>query len=256
MSVTAGALSQVSVTDTKASLSSAAASGGVGPYTYQWYRSTASGFVPGGGNIIAGATSLTLDDTGLIPNTTYYYKVVATDTGDSNATDASDELAVVTQPQTQSPNAFSQSSQVGMIDMRFPYNTISVQIDSSQATPLYAGALVKMVDSAGGVPKVVGIEADSDDVLGVINFDIKTVQFVAGSMAEISMAGNVVYLFATTTIARGEIVCPDISTMGGVQSLLAADVGDNFVGWALDKASAAGQLIRVHLWTPSYRYGE
>jgi hypothetical protein len=251
MSLAAGALSQVSVSDTKASLSSAAATGGTGPYTYQWYRSTTSGFSPGGGNIISGATALSLSDSGLIPNTQYYYKVVATDTGNSNVTATSSQLAVSTASQSLSPNQFAQNSLVGMIDMRFPYNTVSVQIDASQATALYPGAAVKMVDSEGGVPKVIGCAANSDEVLGFINFDIKTVQFLAGSMAEISMAGNVMHLFATGAVARGAQVSLDLTTMGGVRSA-AGNTGDDIVGWALDKAAAAGTLIRVVLKTPSF----
>lgn len=250
MTVTAGALTQLAVTDTTASLSSAAATAGTGPYTYQWYRSTTSGFTPGGGNIIAGATALTLDDTGLIPNTQYYYKVVATDTGASNATSTSAQLAVATAAPSMSPNSFAQSPYLGMIDLRFPYNSVSVQIDASQATALYAGSAVKMVDSADGVPKVVGCSAESDEVLGFINFDIKTVQFLAGAPAEISMAGNVMFLYATAAISRGAQVQLDLSTNGGVKT--AADSGDCIVGWAYDKATAAGQLIRVFLKTPSF----
>jgi hypothetical protein len=60
MTLTAGAITQTAVTDTTASLVVAAATGGTRPYTYQWYRSTTSGFSPGGGNIISGATALTL----------------------------------------------------------------------------------------------------------------------------------------------------------------------------------------------------
>ncbi len=96
MSTTAGALSQLSVSDTKASLSSAAATGGAAPYTYQWYRSTTSAFSPGAGNLISGATALTLNDTGLIPNTQYYYKVRATDS--NSVTGDSSQLAVATAP--------------------------------------------------------------------------------------------------------------------------------------------------------------
>lgn len=251
MSVTAGALSQVSVSSTKASLLSAVASAGTGPYTYQWYRSTTSGFTPGGGNILSGKTDLALSDSGLIPNTQYYYKVVATDTGASNATDASDELAVTTAPQTQSQNAFSQGKQVGVIDMRFPYNTVAVQIDASQASALYAGAAVKMVDSADGVPKVVGCSANSDEVLGFINYDVKTVQFTAGKMAEISMKGNVMFLCATGAIARGAQVQLDLTTMGGVKTKTGSS-GADIVGWAFDKAASAGEIIRVFVETPSY----
>lgn len=251
MAVTAGALSQVSVGPTSAILASEAASGGTGPYTYQWYRSQTSGFTPGGGNIISGATSLTLSQSGLIPNTTYFYKVIATDTGDSNATDTSDELTLVTSVPALNPNQFAQSEFLGVIDMRFPYNTVSVQIDASQATPLYAGSAVKMVDSAGGVPKVIGCSADSDEVLGFINYDIKTQAFVAGSGAEISMGGNVIYLYSTAAIARGAKVVLTLTTNGGVGPTTGSS-GKCIVGWAYDKASAAGELIRVFLKTPYF----
>lgn len=251
MAVTAGALSQTSVGPTSAVLASEAATAGVGPYTYQWYRSQTSGFSPGGGNIISGATGLTLSQSGLIPNTTYYYKVVATDTGDSNATSTSAELTVVTSAPALNPNQFAQSEYLGVIDMRFPYNSVSVQIDASQSTALYAGSAVKMVDSAGGVPKVVGCSADSDEVLGFINFDIKTVQFVAGSQAEISMGGNVIYLYSTGAIARGAQVVLTLTTNGGVAAATGSSA-KRIVGWAYDKADAAGQLIRVFLKTPSF----
>lgn len=251
MTVTAGALSQVSVGPTSAVLSSAAATAGVGPYTYQWYRSQTSGFTPGGGNIISGATTLSLSQSGLIPNTTYYYKVVATDTGDSNATSESAQLTLVTSAPALSQNQFAQSEYLGVIDMRFPYNSVSVQIDASQATPLYAGAAVKMYDSAGGVPKVVGCSADSDEVLGFINFDIKSISFAAGAQAEISMGGNVMYLYSTGAIARGSQVVLTLSTNGGVAAATGA-TAKRVVGWAYDKASAAGELIRVFLKTPSF----
>lgn len=251
MAVTAGALSQTSVGPTSAVLASEAATGGTGPYTYQWYRSQTSGFTPGGGNIISGATDLTLSQSGLIPNTTYYYKVVATDTGDSNATDESAQLTVVTSAPALSPNQFAQSEYLGVIDMRFPYNSVSVQIDASQAAALYAGSAVKMVDSAGGVPKVVGCSADSDEVLGFINFDIKTVQFLAGAQAEISMGGNVMYLYSTGAIARGAQVVLTLTTNGGVAAATGSSA-KRIVGWAYDKATAAGELIRVFLKTPSF----
>jgi len=249
MATTAGILSQVSVGSTTAKLASAVATGGAAPYTYQWYRSVVSGFVPGGGNIITGATALTLDDSGLIPNTPYFYKVVATDSG--AVADESAELAVTTAAPSISQNSFAQSPTVGMIDMRFPYNTMAVMVDVSQATALYPGSAVKMVDSAGGLPKVVGCAADSDDCLGFINFDIKTRQFVAGMPCEISMSGNVMYLYATNAIARGAQVQLELSSPGAVAAKVGAS-GADIVGWALDKAAGAGVLIRVVLKTPGF----
>lgn len=251
MAVTAGALSQLSVGSNVASLLSAAATAGTGPYTYQWYRSTTNGFTPGAGNLISGATALTLNDTGLIPNTTYYYKVIATDTGAGNATSTSSQLAVVTTASDLNPNQFAQSETLGVVDLRFPYNSVSVQIDASEAGTLYAGTAVKMYDSAGGIPKVVKCTADTDQVLGFINFDIKSKSFVAGSMAEISMKGNVMYLYASEPIARGiEVVLTTVSP--GSVGAATGSSGKRIVGWAYDKASAAGELIRVFINTPSF----
>ncbi len=59
--------------------------GGSGAPTYQWYRSTTSGFTPGSGNIVTGATATEIDDSGLTANTVYYYVLQASD-GSSTVT--------------------------------------------------------------------------------------------------------------------------------------------------------------------------
>lgn len=251
MSITMGAITQLAVTDTTAQLSVPAATGGTGPYAYQWYKSTTSGFSPGGGNIIAGATSLTLNDSGLIPGTKYYYEVVGTDTGHSNDTANTSQLPVVTAAPAQSQNAFSQASQLGMLDQYFDYNTVPVMVDVSQATPLFAGCAVKIVDSAGGIPKVVACSANSDEVFGFVNYDQKSISFAAGQTCEISQAGNVLYLYATGAIARGVQVSLDLTTNGGVRAA-SGHTGDDIVGWAFDKAVAAGALFRVRVSVPSF----
>ncbi len=67
-----------------------------GPVTYQVYRSTTSGFVPGPANLLAntGATSYGDTDPALVSGTTYYYVVRATD-GTNAAQDANSvELGV------------------------------------------------------------------------------------------------------------------------------------------------------------------
>jgi hypothetical protein len=95
MAVTASAVTKVSSTFRSCVLSTSVATGGTGPYTYQWYKSTVSGFTPAAGNLVAGATSASNTTfTGLLPSTTYYFKVVATDTGAGNATSTSAELSV------------------------------------------------------------------------------------------------------------------------------------------------------------------
>lgn len=251
MATTAGVVTLVSKTSTTVNLNSAAATGGTGPYTYQWYRSTTSGFSPGAGNLIAGATSLNLADTGLIPGTNYFYVMRATDSG--AVTGDSAQFAAQTLSPVQNVNAFAQSPQLGMIDLRFDPDTVSVMISPNQATALFAGAAVKIDASAGndGVPKVIGCAANADEVFGFLNYDIKSQDFRAGKMAECSQAGNVMYLYSTTAITRGTRVTLDLSTNGGVGALVGSS-GNDVVGWAYDGATAAGQLIRVKLITPGY----
>lgn len=224
--------------------------GGTGPYTYQWYRSTTTGFTPGAGSLLAGQTALTLADSGLAGATAYYYKVIVTDTGNSNVTATSSQLAVTTEPQ-QSQNQFAQASLVGLVDMRVgPTNVISAQVDVSVGTAtaplnvIYPGQGVKIVAATtGGIPKVAPVAADSDSCIGFVTYNIKDIQYVAGQNLEVAMWGSVVWCYATGAITQFARACLDVTFVGGVQA-----TGDSatIMGWAFDGASAAG-LIRVML---------
>lgn len=248
MATTAGALSQVSVGSNSANLSSAAATGGTAPYTYQWYRSTTTGFSPGSGNIIAGATSLTLNDTGIIPNTKYFYKVVATDSGSVAGT--SSQLAVTTSPPSLNPNQFAGSTLLGMLDGLAPNLVRSGAMDLTSPTPGYAGQLVKLVaqSSSNAAPKVIPITADTDLAVGVVLFDIKSPTFAAGDRCELAQEADV-YMYATGAVTQGAQVSPDVTTVGGVQATAS---GKAIIGYALDGASASGQLIRVRVKLPTF----
>lgn len=260
MALTPGAITLLSAANTVVALNATKPGTGSAPFTYQWYRSTTTGFSPGPSNAVgdpveSSADSVNFTDSGLTPGTAYFYKLIATEDGSTPDTATYTQLAVSTPAGgAQNQNQFSQTPTLGMIDMRYPYNTTSVLIDSSQATSLYAGSPVKLVDSAGGVPKVVGITANTDAVFGYINYDVKSVAFTAGMPAEVSLAGNVMYLYATAAIARGAKVVPNNAvTVGGVAAASGSG-GENIVGWAYDKATAAGQLIRVWLLTPSFEF--
>lgn len=144
-------------------------------------------------------------------------------------------------------NQFAQSSVKGALDLKMPQFTISAVVDVSESGTLIAGQPVKMVDSAGGVPKVVAIAAITDKVLGFINYGIKESTYVAGDAVEISLAKNVMYMEASAAIARGANVMPVIS---GVK-VATATASNSIIGWAFDKAAGSGELIRVVIETPS-----
>lgn len=248
MAITAGALSQVSVSSTSDSLLATASTGGTAPYSYQWYRSTVTGFSPGSLSAVSGATALSLNDSPLTPGTQYYYKVVVIDSAATPLSASYTQLGVLTTQAVLSQNQFAETAFLGLVDQQYAYDTLAVQVDVSQATALVPGQAVKMVNSAGGLPKVVACSANTDEVLGFINYNFKDRNYPAYAPCEISQAGNVIYLYATTVIARGAQVTLDLTTVGGVQS---KNTGDKIVGWAMDQG-AVGSLIRVHLATPSF----
>lgn len=251
MATTAGALSLVSVGSNVASVSSAVATAGTAPYTYQWYRSTTTGFSVGPSNIVSGATSLTLNDTNLIPNTPYFYKVRATDSSSPAVTGDSAQLAVTTTLTQLSQNSFSLSAIVGQVDMPFNMNTLGCVIDATAGAAVYsAGTAVKIVpNTKGGAPHVIACSANSDVAFGFINFNLKNINWGAGQAVDVSIDGNIIWLYATAAITQGAQVCLDVSSPGAVQP---TGGSAEVVGFALDGAAASGSLIRVKLKTPSF----
>lgn len=248
MTITASSLSQVSTAATTISVSSGAATGGIAPVTYQWYRSTTSGFTPGSATSVSGGTALTLNDSGLIPNTKYYYELVATDSTASTA--SSSQIIISTTAPVLSQNAFAQSQFVGVIDLTVgSTNVLAAQIDVSAGTSVYyPGQFVKAVaNTKGGIPKVIGCTSKSDAAIGFIRFNVKDLSYGAGQNCEIGMFGTVGWFYATGAITQMTEVCLDITTAGGVQ---ATGNTATIIGLALDGAAAAGALIRVML-TPN-----
>lgn len=249
MSLTAGTISLVSKSESQIKLAVTAASGGTGPYTNQWYRDTTSGFSPGGGNILTGKTALTLTDV-VIPNTTYYYKVVQTDTGHSNDQVTATQLSVTSDLATQSQNQFAQAPFLGMVDLKVgPTNVVAAEIDTSESGTLYAGQAVKIVDSANGIPKVIACTEIDDVVFGWITYDIKDKKYVAGSVCEIAQDGTCIFLYAAGAIARGVQVGINPDVPG---SVVAISGGSKIAGFSFDKAAAYGDLIRVVVNAPGY----
>lgn len=244
MTYAAGALTKVLIGSSTASLSSAVATGGTGPYTYQWYRSTTNSFTPGAGNILTGQTALTLADSGLVANTTYYYVVVATDTGNSNTTANSAQLTVLTEPSLVQ-NQFAQSPIVGVIDLSLgSQNLVAAQVDASVTSQIYPGQAVKIVaNTVGGILKVAPIAAKGDAAFGFVRFNIKDLVYTAGMNLEVAMFGSVIWCMATGAITQMAEVCIDPTYIGGVQ---ATGNTATYIGWAIDGAASAG-LIRVML---------
>lgn len=145
-------------------------------------------------------------------------------------------------------NQFGQAVVQGQLDLHSSNqgNVISCQVASTQATALVAGEAVKLADVAGGVPKVVSLAADTEAAFGFVVRNSKDIERVAGETLEIAFANTVMYMTAGAAIARGASVEYDVSKLEVITS-----AGTNpVIGYALDKAAASGDLIRVYIQTP------
>ena len=146
------------------------------------------------------------------------------------------------------PNQFAMEPQAGDIDLSTSSNgVVSCQVDSTQVTALVAAQAVTIVDSAGGVPKVIAQAANTDKIWGIVLRNAKNINFPALQALEIAQAGAVIYMTSGAAVARGAAVEIDHTTFKVITN---AGVNPS-IGYAYDKATATDQLIRVAIKTPS-----
>lgn len=127
----AGAVTTGSVTSTSIALTAAAPTGGLAPYTYQWYDSPGgTGFFSGPSTLVSGATSLSQTFSSLIPNTTYGFQLIVTDSSGQVAyTKQYGVSTASTSPATAGETSEAQTGQVVIAitgtAVRFPTNTLT-----------------------------------------------------------------------------------------------------------------------------------
>lgn len=147
----------------------------------------------------------------------------------------------------QSQNQFAQKSEQGQLDLRYNPGVFAAQVDSTQVLPLTPGQPVTLVDSAGGIPKVIAAATDAANIYGFVVWNVKKSSFAAGDTIEIAgMNDNVMYMTASAAIARGA----EIGVVIASKKVLTATATDRIVGYAFDKAAADGDLIRVRVLLP------
>jgi len=257
MAYVMGTVAPGTPTDTGVILNWGAASGGTGPYSYKVYRSTATGFTPGAGNLIAtlGVGILTYTDSGLIPNTQYYYVVRSVDTGNGNATADATQVGALTAPQSISLNQFAQTPYIGVLDQSYNYDTQNVIVDPTLAltTKVYPGMAVKKVNPSGEAgnqtPMITPCTSAADAIAGFVQYSIKDSFFTAGMQCTISQKGNVQYLFATANGNVDDYGEIDLATVGGVKTGTPSDA--NIVAVQFIDQPVQGQLVRCSILVPT-----
>lgn len=149
----------------------------------------------------------------------------------------------------QNMNQFKQSVAVGELDLQTSPNGAGFTVlvsPSSTTEGMVPGEGVKLVDLAAsdikGINPIVDERAlDADAIFGVKIFNTKKNSNVAGDIIQVAGKGAVIWMNAGAAIARGASVDLVLATPGNVVTAAGATV----LGVALDKASAADQLIRV-----------
>lgn len=114
------------------------------------------------------------------------------------------------------------------------------------ATPLLPGDPVKIVATTKGLPHFVKA-AVGDTVMGFVEWNVIRASYPAGKLLQVSPAGNVMYMEAAGALNAG--VGVNISNLGDV-TIAAAAAGKSVIGYTLEAATAAGQLVRVKIGEP------
>lgn len=128
MAFTIGQPSQVLVTPQTASLAAPDPDGGVGPYSFQWYRDTVPNVIPGPSTILTGQTGQSIIDGQTTPldyNSIYYYVVKVTDsTSPTPQVATSPVLGICTATQGQNQwQDISVAQFKSFYDRDFPFGT-------------------------------------------------------------------------------------------------------------------------------------
>lgn len=143
-------------------------------------------------------------------------------------------------------NQFGLDTVQGAMDMQVPGTVITGAVGPAVATPLIAGQPVKMIDSAGGIPKFTPLTANTDAANGFVCYNPILGSFAAGRPFELAMKGSIMWMTAGAAIARNA----EVEVVYTTNKVITAAGTNPVVGRALDKAAADGDLIRVYIETP------
>lgn len=135
-------------------------------------------------------------------------------------------------------NQFKLTNMVGEL-MNPGANTLAVRLISTLSGTVKAGDVLKLAATEAGDAPVMDKAVSGDSGHAVVLFQAKKATFAANEMIEVTFAGGIVSMAANGTINRGSLV-----SWNSVSGLLQSTT-TNYIGYALDVASASGDIIRV-----------
>lgn len=126
-----------------------------------------------------------------------------------------------------------------------PANTQSFSgvIDADVSGTVVPATPMKIVTTSAKLPHFAPATAE-DNIIGFLEWNVIRTGYVAGDACQVSPDTNVMYMEASGEINAGVNVAMDSYSNITVK---AAGAGDKIIGYALESASASGQLIRVKI---------
>jgi len=126
-----------------------------------------------------------------------------------------------------------------------PANTesFSGMIDASVEGNVVPGTPMKIVATSAKLPHFAPATAE-DKIIGFLEWNVIRSAYVAGTPCQVSPDTNVMYMEASGAINAGANVAMD--SFSNI-TIKAAGNNDAVIGYALEAATASGQLIRVKI---------
>lgn len=127
-----------------------------------------------------------------------------------------------------------------------PANTESFSgiIDADVSGSVAPATPMKIVSTSAKLPHFAPASSDSDNIVGFLEWNVIRSGYVAGTLCQISPETNVMYMEASGAINAGVNVAMDSYSNITVK---AAGAGSKVIGYALESAANAGELIRVKI---------
>jgi hypothetical protein len=150
----------------------------------------------------------------------------------------------------QQMNVFTQAPMLGALDQIPSPDVVSAQIYSSSTYAYFQqGQPVKLVTGVSGAILVDAQTGPTDAAIyGVIPYNERKNVYKAGDYIEVAGNGSYMYMYSGGAVNRGDSVSITAAT-SSADPVVNTDTtsGHYCVGYAVDTASAAGQLIRVQI---------
>lgn len=144
-------------------------------------------------------------------------------------------------------NQVSMEAKAGTYALMPNCPAIQARVVSTQATPITAPTVVKLVAGNGGVPTVAPCGV-TEIPFGVVMGSLNKESFSANEMVSLATAKDVVYFETTAAaITAGDKV--EFTVGGKVLKFATAD--NTVLGVSLDSVPATGGIVRVAIYAPA-----